>query len=208
MVVEQPFTASENFPDIFNTHKEAIRRYILSLVRHPAEAEDLTQETFLRAYNNLHTLKDPGKLTGWLYRIATHICYDKFRLKSHRNRPQSLDAPTANQEGEGKIAEPEAAMPRLDFVIQQKEMSDCVQQYLEDLSDSYRGVILLHDIEGLTNPEIAAMLDCSLDTVKIRLHRARQKLKERLDRGCDFSHDQRDVLVCDPKPATKGKKSA
>ncbi len=78
-------------------------------------------------------------------------------------------------------------------------MSACVQDYLAELSDSYRAVILLHDAEGLTNPEIAEMLGVSVATVKIRLHRARAKLRAALARACSFSTDERGVLVCDPK---------
>jgi len=87
-------------------------------------------------------------------------------------------------------------------MIEQKQMSACVQQYLQSLSDSYRAAILLHDVEGLSNPEIAKMLGCSLATVKIRLHRARTRLRMALDRACDFSCDDRGVLVCEPKPPT------
>jgi RNA polymerase sigma-70 factor (ECF subfamily) len=78
-------------------------------------------------------------------------------------------------------------------------MSACVQGYLSELPDSYRAVILLHDLHGLAGPEMAATLGVSLPTVKIRLHRARLKLKAALAVGCEFSHDERDVLVCEPK---------
>jgi len=88
--------------------------------------------------------------------------------------------------------------------MEQKEMSSCVQGYLAELSDPFRAVILLHDAEGLTNPEIAAMLGVSLPTVKIRLHRARAKLRDALGRACSFSTDERGVFVCDPKPDDPG----
>jgi RNA polymerase sigma-70 factor (ECF subfamily) len=75
-----------------------------------------------------------------------------------------------------------------------------VQEYIEDLPDSYRAVILLHDVQELTNPEIAEMLGVSLATVKIRLHRARSKLRDALGEGCSFSKDERGVGVCERKP--------
>ena len=78
-------------------------------------------------------------------------------------------------------------------------MSACVRERLEDLPDDYRMVLLLHDEYGLTNPEIAEKLGCSLATVKIRLHRARRKLAQVLTGSCDFRHDERGVVVCDPK---------
>jgi RNA polymerase sigma-70 factor (ECF subfamily) len=85
--------------------------------------------------------------------------------------------------------------------MEQKEMSSCVQEYIEDLSDPHRAAILLHDVQGLTNPEIAAMLGVSLATVKMRLHRARSKLRVALGEGCSFSEDERGVRVCEPKPS-------
>ena len=93
-----------------------------------------------------------------------------------------------------------AAGPRLDQALEQDEMSSCVQSYLAELPDMYRAVILLHDMEGLTNPEIARMLRISLPTVKIRIHRAREKLREALANACSFSSDERGVLVCEPNP--------
>jgi RNA polymerase sigma-70 factor (ECF subfamily) len=78
-------------------------------------------------------------------------------------------------------------------------MSACVQRYVVNLSDTYRAAILLHDCHGLSGPEIAAVLDVPLPTVKIRLHRARERLRAALESGCTFSCDERGVLVCEPK---------
>ena len=84
-------------------------------------------------------------------------------------------------------------------VAAQSEMSDCVQGFIGRLPATYRTVLVLHDLQGLKNREIAEVLDCSLDTVKIRLHRARKKLRASLNVGCDFAHDERNVFVCEPK---------
>jgi RNA polymerase sigma-70 factor (ECF subfamily) len=186
------------------THRAAIHRYVRGIVRDAAVAEDLTQETLLRAHQKLATLEDPARLASWLYRIATNICYDHFR-RSVRNPSRSLDETVDNDAGRGPIPALTDAGPRLDKVMEQKEMSACVQRYLADLPDSYRAAILLHDVTGITNPEIAAMLGVSLATVKIRVHRAREKLGAALREACSFSADDRGVLVCEPKPKeTKG----
>jgi RNA polymerase sigma factor (sigma-70 family) len=95
------------------------------------------------------------------------------------------------------IAEPDT--PSLQQTLERDEMSECVQRYFNRLSDSYRSVILLHDMHELTAPEIAQLLVESLATIKIRLHRARRKLSVALAAGCEFSHDERDVLVCESK---------
>ena len=182
------------------THRQAVYAYTLGIVRNTAEAEDLTQEAMLRAHRNLSTLADPARLLPWLYRIATNICHDRFRQASFRNRPRSLDAAPEGGSGGSEVAGVAATGPRLDLALEQEEMSSCVQQYLAQLADPYRAAILLHDVEGLTNPEIAEMLGVSLATVKIRLHRARNKLLAALGKACCFSCDDRGVVVCEPKP--------
>jgi RNA polymerase sigma-70 factor (ECF subfamily) len=195
MVVLDPGISEE-----LAAHREAIQRYIRGIVRDPSIAEDLTQETLLRAHQKLTTLEDPARLASWLYRIATNICYDRFRQSASREQSQSLDEETVRNPAPGRLPALTDTGPRLDKVMEQKEMSACVQRYLADLSDSYRAVILLHDAVGMTNPEIAEMLGVSLATVKIRVHRAREKLGAALRDACSFSADERGVLVCEPKP--------
>lgn len=186
--------------DLWSTYGGPVRRYILSLVRDPAEADDLTQETFLRVIGKLDTLKDQTKLPTWIYRIATNICLDRFRQSSRRRGSVSLDAPAQDMPGSIKQSLPDAGTPPLEQLLEQSEMSACVQRYIEDLPDLYRSVILLHDLEGMTNEEIAEMLGASLGAVKIRLHRARTRLKSALESACTFSTNDRGVFVCEPKP--------
>ncbi len=181
-------------------HREAIARYVRGIVRDATVAEDLAQETLLRAHQKIATLDDPARLTAWLYRIATNLCYDRFRRTSERKQSRSLEDETAGDPADGRLAVLTDAGPRLDKVMEQQEMSACVQRYLADLPDSYRAAILLHDAIGMTNPEIAEMLGVSVATVKIRVHRARGKLGAVLRDACSFSADERGVLVCDPKP--------
>jgi RNA polymerase sigma-70 factor (ECF subfamily) len=174
------------------------------MASHYVEADDLTQEVFVQAHRKLGSLRDPDAVTSWLYRIATHVCYDRFRKWSRQPRPDPLDVSgsiAASPMGDG------ADEGRLDRVIERTEMSACVRGFLEDLSDEYRQVILLHDLEGLTSAEIAEMLGVSVDTIKIRLHRARRKLKVALAANCDFSHDDYGVFLCEPTAASPAVKS-
>jgi RNA polymerase sigma-70 factor (ECF subfamily) len=181
--------------ELFASHHDKIRRYILSIVRDPVEADDLTQDVFLQVHRKLDTVRDPDALVSWLYRIATHICYDRFRASKRRPATESLDA---GGPIEAMPQEDVGDQPRLGHVIEQAEMSACVRKYIEDLSTEYRQAILLHDLEGLSNPDIAEMLGASLDAVKIRLHRARRKLQIALAKHCDLSLDEQGVLVCEP----------
>ncbi len=184
--------------EIFASYHAQIRRYILSIVRDPAEADDLTQDVFLQAHRKLDSLRDPDFLVSWLYRIATHVCYDRFRKSSRQPRTEPLDdGESGAASSRGDIAD----QLRLDRVLEQADMSACVRSYIEALSTEYQQVIFLHDLEELSNPEIARMLGTSLDAVKIRLHRARRKLQVALGAHCDLSLDEQGVLVCEPRAA-------
>lgn len=182
----------DNASVIFKGDYPRIFRYVMSMVRDTAEADDLTQDTFLRAYQRRDSLRDEGAQTAWLYRIATHICLDRLRQYARRN-PMESDTDL------DQVDLAELDTPSLQQTLEQDEMSECVQRYLNRLSDSYRAVILLHDMHELTASEIAQLLGESLATIKIRLHRARRKLSLALQAGCDFSHDERDVLLCESK---------
>lgn len=190
MVTE--FSLNSSSAELFAAHHMRIRRHILSIVHDPDEADDLTQDVFLQVHRRLGSLRDSDAVTSWLYRIATNVCYDRFRQWSRQPRPHTLD-PT-EPAGARPVAGGEDE-PALGRVIEQAEMSGCVRSYLEQLPDDYRTPILLHDLEGVTNAE---MLGISVDLVKIRLHRARRKLETALAAHCDFSRDEQGVFVCEP----------
>jgi RNA polymerase sigma-70 factor (ECF subfamily) len=177
---------------LFRDYHDRIHRYILSMARNPAEAEDLTQDTFLRAYCARGSLRDPNAVRGWLYRIATHVCLDRLR---QRVPHISLDG----EEGVGCRDSVAADSPSALEIAERAQTSLCVQRCLDFLSDSYRAVILLHEAHGLTAEQIAELLGESLGAVKIRLHRARRKLQEVMAIGCAVSESRSGVPCCEPK---------
>lgn len=178
------------FERVFAQYRTALRRYILSMVRSDAEADDLLQETFVRVLRKLDTLEDPAMLSAWLYRIATNVSRDRFR-KTARD-PVQLAGDDCYDEAVDSDA-------RLADLFERSEMSSCVHEYLYELSDHYRSAILLHDVEGMTIAEMAQMLDATPGALKIRLHRARARLRQALQEACAFSHDEDGVLVCERK---------
>ncbi len=173
-------------------YRAPVVRYLRYLVRDAADAEDLAQEVFLRAHRQSSTLRDPGAVESWLYQIATHASIDRMRQRAKALARQA-DAPVEDL----PVADQRRPSPLT--VVQQDEMSACVQRYVADLSDGYKAVLLLHDSDGLTGEEIAQLLHLPLTTVKMRLHRARQKLQAALKAACQFTHDERGVFVCEPK---------
>ena len=168
---------------LFTTYHDRICRYITGMVHDPAEAEDLTQETFLRAYRRRESLRDPGAARGWLYRIATHVCLDRLR---QRSASMPID--------DSAISESPSALE----TAERAETSTCVQRCLDFLPDHYRAVVLLYEAHGLTAAEISELLGVSLATVKIRLHRARRKLTEIMQIGCALSHRNTGEPCCEP----------
>jgi len=191
-VIERDPRELEKAKAILEGDYNRIFRYIMSMVHDAAEAEDLTQDTLLRAYRRQDTLRDEGARTTWLYRIATHVSLDRMRQYARRG-PMEAEADLHEMD----VAERDT--PSLQETFEREEMSACVQDYLNNLSDSYRAVILLHDMHELTSPEIAQLLGETLASVKIRLHRARVKLRKALQVGCEFSYDDRSVLTCERK---------
>jgi RNA polymerase sigma-70 factor, ECF subfamily len=171
-----------------------VQRHILAMVRNPADAEELTQATYARAFERSDQLRDQQAALAWLYRIATTISLDRLRQR----RPTAVALDDAGVEG---IEERERTPSLLESALEQSEMSACVQNYLATLPDDYRIAILLHDVHDLTNQEIADHVGCSLATAKIRVHRARARLRETLAAACSFEIDERGVLVCNPQPS-------
>jgi RNA polymerase sigma-70 factor (ECF subfamily) len=170
-------------------------RYLLGLARDPDVAEDLTQETFLRALRGLGGLRDRAALVSWLYRLATNVFLDRARVEGRR-RVAYIDG----HDGQGaglieEIADPAARAGRR---AEQAEMSECVRGFVGELPDDYRAVILLHDAHGLSSREIPEILGVSVATAKIRIHRGRARLRTALERGCEFEPDDRGVTVCNP----------
>ena len=188
----QPVCDATDAGELFTAYRDRIRRYILRMVRDPAEAEDLTQETFLRAHRRLYLLRHPEAVGGWLYRIATHVCLDRLRQR----KPQdSIDEEqTAN-----RVDAAVRPRPSLADIVERRQTSLCVQRCVDYLPDSYRAVILLYEIHALTAPEIASLLGVKLTTIKMRLHRARRMLQQIMEYGCAVSTDGSGVPACEPR---------
>lgn len=176
-------------------HRPRIYRYLLSMAKDPVVAEDLTQETFLRTLRRIGSLRDRSALVPWLYRLATNVFVDWVRTEGRRRLAYADGHDRDGADLIGQIPDPTA---RVDRRVEQSEMSECVQHFVDDLPDDFRSVILLHDAHGLSNPEIAEMLGLTLATTKIRIHRGRLRLRQALEVGCEFEPDDRGVTVCDP----------
>jgi len=176
-------------------YRPRVYRHLLAMTRDPALADDLTQETFLRAVSHIGQLRHGDAALGWLYRIAANTVVD------HARRARGVGAPADTERLADTGASPlrQSPAPSPQTAAERSEMSACVDRHLASLPDDYRVVLLLHDGHGLTNPEIAARLHCSVATVKIRIHRARARLRAALTGACDFDADERGEIACEQR---------
>lgn len=186
------------FNDLFSTYQKPIYNYVLRMVRDTDIAEDLTQEIFVKTYRNISSFRGESKISTWIYGIATNSCLDYFRTSDYKKGKDTdlLDEAILNEETGGFDI---GRILSIEEDLIKSEMAGCIRDYVETLPEDYRTVLVLHDLEGFRNHEIAKILKCSLDTVKIRLHRARKKLQSILASNCDFYRDENDVLCCDKK---------
>lgn len=177
-----------DFYAIYDEHYQKVRRFILSYVRDEWTADDLTQETFIRIQTGFDAVKDSSKLSAWIFRIAYNLCHDDFRSRKV----------AASRECELSEATEGFRDAIVQKKLEQREMGECVQSVVRLLPDSLRSVIMLFDMGELSHRQIAEVLDTTVENVKVRLHRARKKLKPMLEERCTFELDERSVLVCEP----------
>jgi RNA polymerase sigma-70 factor (ECF subfamily) len=166
------------FEQLFQQYQRGIYNTVFQMVRNDADAADLTQEVFVRAYRALPRLQTPEAFTSWLYRIAVNLSRNWLRDRG-RVRVESLEQPGDDgEEGSTReIADPTGDPAAL---AQTKDMQERVRKAIAGLSADHRAVITLHHLEGISVEEIAKMMNCSIGTVKSRLSRARDHLKRKL----------------------------
>ncbi len=182
------------FEDIYTTYRERILRYLSRLVG-AHEAEDLTQETFLKAGRRLEDFRKDSHILTWLYRIATNTALDRLRSPAFRNLVQIGPSPDEAEEAAARADGP--ARPAIERELIREEMNSCIRGVIDRLPENYRTVIVLSNLEGLKDCEIAEVLGERTGAVKMRLHRARERLRQELSATCVFYRDEENELACD-----------
>jgi RNA polymerase sigma-70 factor, ECF subfamily len=189
--------SSPTFETVFAEYHPKILRYLTRMVG-SADAEDVSQEVFDRVHRGLQGFQGKSSLSTWIYRIATNAAIDKARSASHKyEKDRKSYEDETMLESSGAMASP--APQATERLLIRKEMGDCINEFIDALPSNYKTVLVLSDIEGLTNREIAEILGISEDNAKVRLHRARVRLKEALKNGCDFYYTEENALACDRK---------
>ncbi|MFI5294637.1 MAG: sigma-70 family RNA polymerase sigma factor [Thermodesulfovibrionales bacterium] len=188
-----------SFQEVHDIFRPKILRYLARLVGEQ-DAEDLTQDVFVKVSHALETFRGEATVSTWIYRIATNAAMDHLRKPSSvlpaRIASFQADDDTSSSQGDKVDGQ---STPCLDAQLIRKEMSECIRGLVDDLPEDSRTVLVLSELEELSNHEIAEILQVSLETVKIRLHRARAKLKKEMENRCNFYRDDRNELACDRK---------
>jgi RNA polymerase sigma-70 factor, ECF subfamily len=194
-------TETTTQPDLFRTHYDAnhdrVHR-LLGRIVGPQEAEDLTQIVFAKAAKALPQFRGDAQASTWLYRIAANIASDCLRSRSAREANLTVHLPEV---ADGATSDGSASVAVLDTQsspeqrLVRKDMRDHIRGEIGQLPEGNREVLILGELGGLTDEEVAQALGITLANVKVRLHRARAQLKQAIGARCEF---YRTELSCAP----------
>jgi RNA polymerase sigma factor (sigma-70 family) len=167
--------------EAFNTlvllHQDRVYNLAYRILGDQSSAADAVQEAFILAYRHIHRFHT-GSFFAWLYRIATNVCYDAVRYQKRRPAvPFTHLSEAADDDHEFDLPAHEDGPETL---VQRRELAALLQQHISALPIDQRTVLVLSDVQGLSDKEIAAIMRCNLGTVKSRLSRARAKMRRSL----------------------------
>ena len=164
------------FETLVLSYEKNVYNLALRMVKNPEDASAMAQEAFIRAYNSLASFRGESKFSVWLYRIVSNVCLDFLRSRS---RHPTVSLSVENDEGEETELDIPDESQSPEALLERRLTRDSVRRGLDALSEEYRQILLLREIQGLSYDEIAETLSMELGTVKSRIFRARKKL-------CDF----------------------
>ncbi len=195
--------AADPFERLYNENHQRICQLLTRIVgRH--EAEDLAQIVFAKAARALPGFRGDAQASTWLYRIAAHAASDWLRGRAAKEGKATAGLAGVHAgEASHAVAGPDSlennSSPEQDLI--RKEMCDCIRGVIGQLPEKHRTVLMLAELAGLADEEIAQTLGISRANAKVRLHRARAELKILLQKRCEFSRNEDNEFVCEPKPA-------
>lgn len=177
------------FENIYKDNYIKVFSFIYNITTDRSLTEDIVQEAFIKAFDKISTFRQESKIYVWLNKIAYNLLLD-FKKKKSNQIVSCVD--------EQLFSNLKDTSKNLLKEVEQKIMSDCVQSKILLMPENYRAPLFL-DMQNYNNNEIAEILGCSLENAKIRLHRAKNKMKVILGNDCSFYFDERNVLCWVPK---------
>ncbi len=181
-------------------HMPSLYTAALRMTRNPADAEDLVQDTYLKAYRAFDSFQEGTNLKAWLYRILTNTFINTYRAK--KRRPEESDIDDVEQlylyRRLGGLEGAQSGRSAEDEVLDHFTEAD-IKEAVESLPEQFRLAVLLGDVEGFSYKEIAQILDVPIGTVMSRLHRGRRALQKRL-----YEFGRQRGLVPEPEETSHG----
>jgi RNA polymerase sigma-70 factor (ECF subfamily) len=177
------------FELLVEKYQHKLARLVSRLVRDPGEAEDVTQEAFIKAYRALPSFRGDSAFYTWLYRIGINTAKN-FLVAMGRRAPTSTEVDAEEAEGyEGSEQLHDINTP--ESLLLSKEIATTVNSAIESLPEELRSAIQLRELEGMSYEEIAKLMDCPIGTVRSRIFRAREAIADKLKPLLDKSADKR-----------------
>ena len=161
------------FEELMAAYEKNVYNLALRMVKSPEDAADMSQEAFIKAYNNLDNFRAESKFSVWLYRIVSNVCLDFLRRQSRRGTVSLSMEDDDGDDVQLDIADESQSPERL---LERQLTKDAVRRGLETLPPDARQILLLREIQGLSYEEISDVLGIEVGTVKSRIFRARKKL--------------------------------
>ncbi len=167
----------ERFESLMRATSRHAYNLAYRLTGNTAEAEDLVQETYVRAFRFFHRYDDTLPFSSWIYRIMSNAHIDMVRRKS-RFKTTSIDR--ASDEGQGAWEFPDESQSP-DRALESEGLPDAMELALKSMSPEFRSAVLMADVQGMAYEEIADTMQISIGTVRSRIHRGRRQLREYLE---------------------------
>ena len=166
------------FGVIVEGHDSKIRGLLLGIVHNPHDADELAQQTWIKAWRNLPKFEGRSSFSTWLFRIATFTAWD--HLKKEKRRAEIELAEEVYDSAVEYSATPINTPARPDEAAAHAEVRERFKSALGSLSDKHRATLVLREVEGLSYKEIATVLDCNVGTVMSRIHTARKSIQAKM----------------------------
>ena len=174
--------SSEAVEALFDRFHGKIYGLAMSILKNESDAEEATQDVFMTVFRKAFTFKGDSALYSWIYRICVNACLMRLRGKK-RSETVSIEEFLPVFTDQGMHANPVGDWSKeVERKMLDKELGEVIRKFTEKLSEKYRVVFVLSDVEGLSNEEAAQILGLSVPAVKSRLHRARLYLRDRIGR--------------------------
>jgi RNA polymerase sigma-70 factor (ECF subfamily) len=171
------------FEEVLKKYETKVYNLARGLTHNDQDAQDALQDAFLGVFKNIAKFKEDCSLSTWIYRIAVNSALMKIRKRRQDDRTVSIDEAMPQYDDTGhRVASLPDWHPRADQLLLNKELGEYLRESIAALEPEYRTVLVMRDVEGLDNEEVARVVNLSVAAVKSRLHRARIFIRERVKR--------------------------